>query len=76
MQPPSLPVWLTGLGFLLFAGEGRPYRPLGWIFVILFVLFAALNGRFYFLAPTYPVLFVAGAVVIEPEMWPGFKHYN
>lgn len=65
MQPPNLPIWLAGLGFYLFAREARPYRPLGWIFVILFVLFAALNSRFYFLAPAYPMLFAAGAVVIE-----------
>jgi hypothetical protein len=65
MQPPSLPIWLAGLGFYLFAGDGRPYRPLGWIFVILFVLFAVLNSRFYFLAPAYPMLFAAGAVMIE-----------
>lgn len=65
MQPPTLPLWLAGLCFYLFAREARPYRPLGWIFVILFVLFAALNSRFYFLAPAYPMLFAAGAVVVE-----------
>ncbi|HEV2093750.1 MAG TPA: glycosyltransferase family 39 protein [Rubrobacter sp.] len=27
MQPPALPLWLAGLGFYLFAREGRPYRP-------------------------------------------------
>ncbi len=65
MQPPTLPIWLVGLGFYLFARRGRPYRPLGLIFVILFALFAILNSRFYFLAPAYPMLFAAGAVAIE-----------
>jgi hypothetical protein len=65
MQPPTLPLWLAGLGFYLFAKEGRPYRALGWVYVILFVLFAALNTRFYFLAPVYPMLFAAGGVAIE-----------
>src|SRR5919107_708919 len=55
MQPPALPLWLAGLGFYLFAREGRPYRALGWAYVVLFVLFAALNTRFYFLAPAYPM---------------------
>src|SRR5918998_3758896 len=65
MQPPTLPLWLAGLGFYLFAREGRPYRALGWVYVVLFVLFAALNTRFYFLAPAYPMLFAAGGVAIE-----------
>src|ERR671921_1348745 len=65
MQPPTLPLWLAGLGFYLFAREGRPYRALGWVYVVLFVLFAALNTRFYFLAPAYPALFAAGGVAIE-----------
>src|SRR5215212_3695362 len=65
MQPPTLPLWLAGLGFYLFAREGRPYRALGWVYVVLFVLFAAFNTRFYFLAPAYPMLFAAGGVAIE-----------
>jgi len=65
MQPPTLPLWLAGLGFYLFAREGRPYRALGWIYVVLFVLFAAIGSRFYFLAPAYPALFAAGGVAIE-----------
>jgi 4-amino-4-deoxy-L-arabinose transferase-like glycosyltransferase len=65
MQPPALPLWLAGLGFYLFAREGRPYRALGLVYVVLFVLFAALDTRFYFLAPAYPMLFAAGGVAIE-----------
>src|SRR5215207_1950879 len=51
MQPPTLPLWLGGLGFYLFAREGRPYRALGWVYVVLFVLFAALCSRYYTLTP-------------------------
>ena len=65
MQPTTLPLWLVGLGFYLFAREGRPYRALGWIYVVLFVLFVALNAKFYFLAPAYPVLLAAGSVAIK-----------
>jgi 4-amino-4-deoxy-L-arabinose transferase-like glycosyltransferase len=65
MQPPTLPLWVAGLGFYLFAREGRPYRALGWVYVVLFTIFAALNTRFYFLAPAYPILFAAGGVSIE-----------
>ena len=65
MQPPTLPLWLAGLYYYLFSREGKPYRALGWIYVILFALFLAQNARFYFLAPAYPMLFAAGAVMTE-----------
>lgn len=65
MQPPALPLWLAGLAFYLFAREGRPYRVLGWVYVVLFAVFATLNSKFYFLAPAYPMLFAAGSVVVE-----------
>src|SRR5215217_4143039 len=65
MQPPTLPMWLAGLYYYLFSRDGRRYRALGWIYVVLFVLFVVQNARFYFLAPAYPMLFAAGAVVFE-----------
>jgi hypothetical protein len=65
MQPPTLPLWLAGLLYYLFSRDGRSYRALGWIYVILFALFLIQNARFYFLAPAYPMLFAAGAVVFE-----------
>src|SRR5215211_3530832 len=65
MQPPTLPLWFAGLLYYLFSRDGRSYRALGWIYVILFVLFLIQNARFYFLAPAYPMLFAAGAVVFE-----------
>jgi Dolichyl-phosphate-mannose-protein mannosyltransferase len=65
MQPPTLPLWIAGLYYYLFARDGRPYRVLGWIYVILLALFLIQNARFYFLAPAYPMLFAAGATVME-----------
>jgi hypothetical protein len=65
MQPPTLPLWTLGLYYYLFARDGRPVRVLGWIYIILFVLFLVQNARFYFLAPAYPMLFAAGATVAE-----------
>src|SRR5829696_6955603 len=65
MQPPTLPLWLAGLYYYISSLDGRPYRALGWIYIVLFVLFVLQNARFYFLAPAYPMLFAAGAVVFE-----------
>ena len=65
MQPPTLPLWIAGLYFYLFARDGRPVRVLGWVYVVLFALFLIQNARFYFLAPAYPMLFAAGALMAE-----------
>jgi Dolichyl-phosphate-mannose-protein mannosyltransferase len=65
MQPPALPIWVAGLCFYLLGRDGRAYRMLGWIYVILFAIFLIQNARFYFLAPAYPMLFAAGATAIE-----------
>lgn len=65
MNPGTLPIWCAGLYYYLFSREGRALRPLGWIYVILLALFVVLNAKFYFLAPAYPALFAAGALVIE-----------
>lgn len=65
MNPATLPVWLAGLYYYLFSSVGKPYRPLGWIYILLFALIALQNAKFYFLAPAYPMLFAAGGVMIE-----------
>ena len=65
MHPLTLPVWLAGLYYYLFSRTGHTYRPLGWIYVVLFVLFVLQNAKFYFLAPVYPMLFAAGGVTLE-----------
>src|SRR5215203_117693 len=65
MHPLTLPIWIMGLYYYLFSSAGRPYRPLGLIYVVLLVLFVVQNAKFYFLAPVYPVLFAAGALTIE-----------
>jgi len=64
-HPLALPVWLAGLYYYFFTGEGKPYRALGWIYVVMFLLFIVLRGKVYYLAPIYPVLLAPGAVWIE-----------
>jgi hypothetical protein len=65
MHPVTLPLWLAGLYYLLFVREGRLWRPVGLVFLMLFVLFVVQNGKFYYLAPAYPMLFAAGGVALE-----------
>lgn len=63
--PLMVAIWLVGLYFYFFAGEGRPYRALGWIFVVVLGLFFTTNAKPYYLAPTFFMLFAGGAFVIE-----------
>lgn len=61
----ALPIWMAGLYFYLRSKDGKPYRLFGWIFVITYGLFLVLQGKSYYLAPLYPMLFAAGAVMVE-----------
>jgi hypothetical protein len=65
MHPLTLPIWLSGLYYLLFSKEGKRYRIFGLMYLILYVVFTVQKAKFYFLSPMYPVLFASGALVIE-----------
>jgi Dolichyl-phosphate-mannose-protein mannosyltransferase len=58
----TLPLWLAGLYFYLLAPQGRRYRALGWMFVVPLALLFVARGRFYYMAPAYPMLLAAGTV--------------
>lgn len=64
-HPLTFPIWLAGLYFYFYSQDGQQYRALGWAYVIVFGLFVALKGKVYYLAPAYPVLLAAGAIVTE-----------
>ncbi len=64
LHPLLLPVWIAGLASLLFGRLSR-VRILGWIYIVLLGLMIAGHAKNYYLAPIYPMLFAAGAVVIE-----------
>jgi 4-amino-4-deoxy-L-arabinose transferase-like glycosyltransferase len=61
----TIPFWVAGLYYYFFAREGRRYRLLGWMYLVPFVLFLVTQGRSYYLAPAYPMLFAGGAITIE-----------
>lgn len=64
MNPLTLPLWLAGLYYYFFTQAGKPYRVFGWTFVILYVVFTITRAKLYFLAPAYPMLFAAGALMV------------
>jgi 4-amino-4-deoxy-L-arabinose transferase-like glycosyltransferase len=61
----ATPLWIAGLWFFLFSAKGSRFRALGWMYLVPFALFLAAKGRGYYLAPAYPMLYAAGAVVCE-----------
>ncbi len=61
----TIPLWIAGLYFYFFTQAGKRYRPIGWMFVVPFVLFLVTKGRSYYLAAAYPMLMAAGAVLLE-----------
>src|SRR4051812_43991595 len=60
MNPANALVWVSGLGWLLFANAARGWRFLGWAYIALLALFIVTGGKDYYLAPYYPMLFAAG----------------
>lgn len=67
-NPITLPLWLAGIGGLLFSKRLKAVRPMGFVYPVLFVLFVTQSGKTYYLAPIYTMLCAVGAVVIEPAL--------
>jgi putative flippase GtrA len=63
MNPLSVLLWGAGLWYFFSARAAR-YRAFGWAYLILLVLFAAMQAKAYFLAPAYPPLYAGGALVM------------
>ncbi len=51
--------------WLLFGRDGRRYRALGIVYLVILGALLAMHGRVYYLAPAYPMLFAAGGVAAE-----------
>ena len=58
-------IWIHGLVFVGFSREGRPYRFIGWAFVMLLALLALGHAKGYYSLGVYPILFGFGAVRLE-----------
>lgn len=65
VHPLNAPIWLTGLIALLLSKRFTSFRVFGWAYLVSFAAFVALKGKNYYLAPIYPMLIAAGAVVAE-----------
>ena len=63
--PLLAPLWLAGLAWLAVARASRPWRALAWWYATALLLLWLASARSYYLAPAYPMLLAAGAVVLE-----------
>jgi hypothetical protein len=66
MNPVAVLIVLAWLYFFFAHPQGKQFRVLGWAsLVLLAVIMFSANGRPYYVAPAYPMLFGAGAVAME-----------
>jgi len=65
VHPLNAAIWISGLVALMQSQRFKQYRFLGWCYLVSFTAFVLLKGKNYYLAPIYPLLLAAGAVVIE-----------
>lgn len=65
VHPLTAPIWIAGLAALLLWPRLKNYRLLGWCYLVAFAAFVVLKGKNYYLAPIYPMLFAAGAGIVE-----------
>lgn len=68
MNPLAAPLWLGGLYSLLFTREGARLRWYGLAYIVLSIVYLVLGAKVYYLAPIYPVLFAAGAQLLEARL--------
>jgi hypothetical protein len=63
--PIALPLWVGGLAWLLFAGEAKRFRFVGWAYLVVLAIFMFANGKTYYPMGAYPMLMAAGGIAFE-----------
>lgn len=64
-HPVLLPVWLAGVVYPFARNEARTWRPLAVLFLCVLAVFLVANGKPYYVAPAFPMIFALGAVGCE-----------
>lgn len=58
-------IWLPGLIALFAFHRLKPYRFLGWAYIVVMLILLALKGKIYYGFGAYPPLFAAGGLIYE-----------
>ena len=64
LHPLSMPIAALGVWFF-FSRVGTRYRLFGWMYVSILAMLFIAHAKPYYIAPVYPIVFAAGAVVLE-----------
>jgi len=62
---PCIVIWFSGLYWLIFKVEGKPYRFVAVAVAVAFAILLAGHGKGYYVMAAYPILFAFGAVYLE-----------
>src|SRR5581483_6164581 len=66
LTPWTVPLWLSGVIWLLVSRSARPFRFFGVLYIVFLAMMMALHAKDYYLAPIYPIYFAAGAICWLP----------
>jgi hypothetical protein len=64
-SPLALPIWGAGVWALLRSEAMRPWRAIGWAYLVILIVMIVQGAKPYYLGPVYPALFAAGGVAWE-----------
>ena len=64
-NPLTLPLWLGGLAWLVFARRARHYQIVAVMIVVTFVTLVLQKGKPYYFVASFPVLMAAGGAAWE-----------
>lgn len=62
LNPLAAPILLAGLWYFFLTWQGKPYRVLGWAWVVAALVIVTFSPRVYYLFPAMPLLLAAGSV--------------
>ncbi len=65
LNPFTLPLWLSGLLYLLIRRETREFRFLGWMALVFLLIYIVQNSKTYYVFPIFPLLLGAGSAAVE-----------
>jgi len=61
-NPFVVPLWIAGLIYLFRNQSAKGYRMIAWMYIIPFLIYFFTQGRSYYQASAYPMLFAMGGV--------------
>ena len=64
MNVMNAPLWIGGIYFF-FRKDGGHFRPLGWMYIVVFIVMVLGSAKVYYLSAIYPMYLAAGAVLFE-----------